>query len=700
MKQKLFIRNLAKKSNMKRKITLLLIAASSVFKMNSQVVFQEDFTSTFNPATNGWSIQNLSASANPTLAWFQGNPAVFNAYNGAGADYVGANFNSTTDSNNPATLSTWLLTPTLNLINGAVLEFATRTSTNPASFPDRLEVYMSTAGTGTNCGNSPTTVGTFSTLLVSVNPSLTTTGYPGVWTVYTVAISGVPVSTLGKIGFRYFVTNGGPAATAANSNYIGLDGVKLSLPCNQPSLTINQTAAGVCAGGTVGLTASTSGTVSVSGYTWSSGQTSASIVVSPTVTTIYTISGASTGGCVGSQTAAVTVTAVPNVVASSYTVCSSPATTATLTATGATSYSWSTGATTASISVTPGSTTVYTVTGYGAGGNCPSDQTATVTLGAQLSLNVSANSNSVCSGGTVTLSASSAATTYSWNTGATTPVITVTPGATTTYTVAGISGTIPNVCAGSNTITITVAPTPTINATLNPTAVCTGASYTLNASGANNYYWFNTPTTAFTVNPLSLTAGSAGPRSYTLVGVAANGCVDGLLINFTVSPNPTVTVVASKTIQCINGTVVLTASGADNYSWTGATTSSSNPLTYSAGTTAGLKTFSVIGTTAAGCTSTLAVVQTVSVSLCTGIENQYGNVVETSVFPNPFTNELKIGGLNGSVQVYNSLGQVIINTRVNDTETINTSELAKGVYILKAFNNEGQELKTVKLLKN
>jgi hypothetical protein len=106
----------------------------------------------------------------------------------------------------------------------------------------------------------------------------------------------------------------------------------------------------------------------------------------------------------------------------------------------------------------------------------------------------------------------------------------------------------------------------------------------------------------------------------------------------------------------------------------------------------------VVGTSTTGCSSTA--VRTISVALCTGIENQFGNVLETSVFPNPFTNEIKIGGLNGSVDIYNALGQIILSTKVNDTETINTADFAKGVYILKAYSNEGQELKTIKLLKN
>src|SRR5690349_22796851 len=98
---------------MKRKITLMLLAAGSIFSLKSQVTFSEDFTSPFGAI--GWSIQNLS-SPTSTLAWFQGNGAgVFPAYNGGPNDYVAANYNNTSGSN-PGTISSWLITPTINLV--------------------------------------------------------------------------------------------------------------------------------------------------------------------------------------------------------------------------------------------------------------------------------------------------------------------------------------------------------------------------------------------------------------------------------------------------------------------------------------------------------------------------------------------------------------------------------------------------------
>src|SRR5438477_2103425 len=88
-------------------------------------------------------------------------------------------------------------------------------------FPDRLQVRMRPNGANSNVGTTATDVGDFTTLLLDINPTYTTSGYPNVWTLFTVTVSGVPSPMLGRLAFRYFVENGGP--TGANSQYIGID---------------------------------------------------------------------------------------------------------------------------------------------------------------------------------------------------------------------------------------------------------------------------------------------------------------------------------------------------------------------------------------------------------------------------------------------------------------------------------------------
>lgn len=74
-----------------------------------------------------------------------------------------------------------------------------------------------------------------------------------------------------------------------------------------------------------------------------------------------------------------------------------------------------------------------------------------VTVGVVNSPSVAATSFSICAGQTTSVAATGA-TTYSWNTGATTQAITVTPSVTTTYTVMGTTGA----CSNMATATVTV----------------------------------------------------------------------------------------------------------------------------------------------------------------------------------------------------------------------------------------------------
>ncbi|MEY3442404.1 MAG: hypothetical protein RLZZ519_685 [Bacteroidota bacterium] len=185
--------------------------------------FTENFNSVPNLFTSGWAQQNLSTTIG-TTSWFQGNPTVFAAYNSPDSSYIGANFNNTTGAN---TISNWLFTPVRTFQNGDVVSFWTRTNSTP-TYPDRLQLRWSGNGASVNVGTTSTSVGDFTTLLLDINPTLTTTGYPNVWTQNTVTISGLGAPTSGRIAFRYFVTNGGPIG--ANSDYIGIDNYVYTQP--------------------------------------------------------------------------------------------------------------------------------------------------------------------------------------------------------------------------------------------------------------------------------------------------------------------------------------------------------------------------------------------------------------------------------------------------------------------------------------
>ncbi len=195
-----------------------LFAAIASIAFSANIMAQnisESFDNFAGLTGNGWVINNLSSPIG-TVSWGQGdNTSPFPPHSGTGFAFV--NYQS---GSSAADLSNWLIAPSRTFNNGDVLSFWSRTVDSPA-YPDRLEVRLSTNGTSTNVGSTSTSVGDFTTVLLTINPTLTTTGYPSVWTQYTVTISGLAGPTTGRVAFRYFVTNGGPSGN--NSDYIGID---------------------------------------------------------------------------------------------------------------------------------------------------------------------------------------------------------------------------------------------------------------------------------------------------------------------------------------------------------------------------------------------------------------------------------------------------------------------------------------------
>lgn len=307
-----------------------------------------------------------------------------------------------------------------------------------------------------------------------------------------------------------------------------------------PILAVNSTS--ICAGGTATLTAT-----GVSTYTWTSPvSNNASISVSPSATTVYTVSG-NAAGCAGtfSATGTVSVTALPSLTVSpaSPTICAGQ--TSTLTVTGVTSQTWSPGSQiTASVAVTPATTTTYTVAGTN--GSC--SNTAMVTVNVNALPTVAATSATICAGKTATLTASGTASTYTWNPGAVAgTTFTVSPGVGfNTYTVTGTSA---QGCVKTASANVVVAPNPTVTASASSSVICAGSSVTLTAGGATSYVWSNgvangtgfTPTTTATYT-VTGTSAIGGCTNTAVTSVTVNVCT-GIHENsngtvFSVFPNP------------------------------------------------------------------------------------------------------------------------------------------------------------------
>ena len=261
-----------------------------------------------------------------------------------------------------------------------------------------------------------------------------------------------------------------------------------------PTVTVNSPS--TCSGVPTILTAGTA-----SSYSWSTGATTQTISVAPTANTIYTVTG-TTNGCSATVQSTVSINSALSLSIASSTICAGTTTVLTVIG-GATNYTWSTGATTSTISVSPLTMTVYSVTGESMG--CTGTASATVSV--NLLPPVSASNSTICTGSSATLTAGGAIT-YTWMPGSLTgSIVTVAPGTTTGYTVTGFDGVCSNTVIG--TVLVTPCSSPCTFTLANDVSFCSPLNYTINGPvGYNSYSW--TPGGATTQN-LNVTT----PGTYT-----------------------------------------------------------------------------------------------------------------------------------------------------------------------------------------
>ncbi len=290
-----------------------------------------------------------------------------------------------------------------------------------------------------------------------------------------------------------------------------------------PTLTVSSQ--NMCTGSSATLVASA--TPTGGSFSWSNGSTGPSITVTPTTTTTYTVT-YTVNGCSATQAAVVTVTPPPVVTVNGATICAGG--TATLSATASQPggvFTWSTGATGNSITVSPTVTTNYTVS-YVVNGCTSAPTTAQVVVNPAPS--VSINSATICAGNTATLTATSSSTggTYLWSNQATTQSITVNPTVTTTYNVTyTLSGCAPATAAG----TVTVSPNPTVSLGADTTLCEADFPFLLTAStsGANNQFTWSTGEQS---QSISIVTGG----TYTVNVSNSNGCTASDVIQITSDP--------------------------------------------------------------------------------------------------------------------------------------------------------------------
>lgn len=366
--------------------------------------------------------------------------------------------------------------------------------------------------------------------------------------------------------------------TASNSsNCVNTDSVYITVNPN-PNVVI---------GGDDHICANTISQLTASGaqsYTWNTEETSQTIIVNPSVSTTFSVTGYDVNGCSSTAVKNIVVEPLPQVeIIGQKTICREDTTT--LTVFGGNTYQWNTGSTAPNIVMSPSITTTYTVTAFSSFG-CQTVSSATINVNSLPTINFS-GATSICEG-QITSIYVSGATNYSWSDGSTGSMLTTgTPG---TYTVIATNSLN---CQRKDSITIVVWDNPTIGIA-GQDLICEGSANVLTASGAENYVWStNENTSSITVMPTAT-------QTYSVTGFDSHGCSSTVskVVNVEALPNVNI----SGMLAICNGeTTTLTASGGQTYLWsTGSTEASITVGEYGS--------YSVTATTSDGCSAAESVV--------------------------------------------------------------------------------------------
>lgn len=285
----------------------------------------------------------------------------------------------------------------------------------------------------------------------------------------------------------------------------------------------------ICNGQSVILTASGGLT-----YQWNpTGDTTSSILVSPGSSTTYQVTGTNAAGCQASSFVNVTVRNNPVINIPNTFVCNGV--TATLNAGGNnnSTYQWSNGATTQTITVTNAGTYSVTVTNQW---GCSATGSVQVAQGGTISNNSS--NVAFCAGGGAVLDAGNPGNTYVWAPGGqTTQTISVSNAGQYAVTITNSNG-----CSATVTTTVNVNPLPIVNFT--PNDVCIGEPInfqdisTVASGNITDWFWDLGDGNVSQLQDPIHNYSSAGTFNVTLQVATAAGCSASVSKTVTVYPLP------------------------------------------------------------------------------------------------------------------------------------------------------------------
>ncbi len=402
--------------------------------------------------------------------------------------------------------------------------------------------------------------------------------------------------------------NNSTACTAWNSGYgiVGIQNINATVGVAAPGRNFPTAWTANNEGWRFTPTGAPTYTVNWTGPTGPAG-TGLTVNVCPTVNSTYTanMSVSACGGPISTYSSVVSVSVVPGptLVTNSPTICTGG--NATLTVSGATTYTWlPSNSTATSIVVAPAATTIYTVLGSN-GGSCTSSRTVQVTVGAAPTPSPASNSP-ICAGSALNLTVNTALS-YTWTGPNSFSSNLQNPTIPSASTLAAGNYTITQAFAGGCTSTavvnVVVVPASPVTAN-NLGPICAGQTLSLTSSGSGPWSWTGPNTFAnATQNPTIPLATTAASGVYTViagVGTCTTIATTTVVVNATPLP-----VAANTGPYCAGSTMQLNVGSFNTYNWVGPNSFSSNLQnpTQTNAQTVNAGTYTVTVTSASGCTN-------------------------------------------------------------------------------------------------
>jgi len=485
--------------------------------------------------------------------------------------------------------------------------------------------------------------------------------------------------TGGASPYTYSWSNG---ATSANLSNVGSGSYTLTVTnvngCSSQATTTLTNPTGMTITGTatnITCAAVNSGSIYVSAtggtgnktYSWSNGATGTSI--SNLAAGSYTVTVTDGGGCTKTQSFTITSPSAITITGTATNATCSAAGSITVSATGGTgnkTFTWSNGATGATVSnLSAGS---YTVSATDANG-CTKTQSFTITSPSTIVITGTVT-NATCStgnGGSITVSATGGTgnKTFTWSNGATGATVSNLSAGSYTVTATDASG-----CNATQNFSITAPSAITITGTAtNPTcATGSGGSISVSATGGTGNKTFTWSNGANGATVSNLSAGS-----YTVTATDANGCTKTQ--SYTITSPAAITITGTVTNATCSGgnggSITVSATGGTgnkSFTWSnGATGATVSNLPAGA--------YTVTATDTNGCTATQAFTIT-----------SPSTMIINGVSSNPTCS----GGTNGVISVNVTGGNGNITYLWNNGNTSNTiSNLSNGVYSVTVTDGSG-----------